>query len=76
MRACSARQVGIIAELMRNVTRLRGFLMLNKKITRKEFLKTGLLGIIAILAMPIFRIFSVRKDVSHKEARYYKNLAG
>jgi len=50
--------------------------MFNKKITRKEFLKMGFLGILAILAMPIFRIFTSRSNVSHKDARYYKNLAG
>ena len=50
--------------------------MFNTKITRKEFLKRTLLGFMAILAMPLFRLFSSKKDVSHKEARYYKNLAG
>ncbi len=50
--------------------------MLGKKITRKAFLKTGFLGVVAILAAPIFRIFSARKDVSLKEAKYYKDLAG
>jgi len=50
--------------------------MLNKKITRKEFLKAGLLGILAVLALPIFKIFSARDNVSHKDASYYKKLAG
>ena len=50
--------------------------MLHKKITRKEFLKTGLLGVLAIIALPFFKIFGARDKVSHKEAKYYKNLAG
>ena len=50
--------------------------MFNKKITRKEFLRTGFLGILAILALPILKMFSARDKVSHKEAKYYKNLAG
>ena len=50
--------------------------MLNKKITRKDFLKAGVLGILTVLALPILKIFSARDNVSHKEARYYKNLAG
>jgi len=50
--------------------------MLNKKITRKEFLKMGFLGILVIFTLPIFRKFATKHDVSHKDARYYKNLAG
>ncbi|NQT75707.1 MAG: hypothetical protein HQ566_04205 [Candidatus Omnitrophica bacterium] len=50
--------------------------MLTKKITRKEFLKTGFLGIVAVLAAPILKILGPRPNVSHKDARYYKNLAG
>ncbi|MBU1147347.1 MAG: hypothetical protein KKD11_03255 [Candidatus Omnitrophica bacterium] len=46
--------------------------MLNRKITRSEFLKTGVLGILGILFAPLLKIIP-RK---HKEARYYKNLAG
>ena len=50
--------------------------MLHKKITRKDFLKTGFLGILAILLVPILKMFRAREDTSHKDARYYKNLAG
>jgi len=50
--------------------------MLNKKITRKEFLKTGFLGIMAMIAMPLLRLFNLKANISHKDGRYYKNLAG
>lgn len=50
--------------------------MLDRKITRKEFLKTGFLGIMTLLALPISRMFGPRDNVSHKDARYYKDLAG
>ncbi|MBU4343539.1 MAG: hypothetical protein KJ902_01170 [Candidatus Omnitrophica bacterium] len=50
--------------------------MLKKQITRKEFLKTGFLGILTILALPLSRIFSIKDNVSRKDAKYYKELAG
>lgn len=50
--------------------------MFSKKITRKEFLKTGFIGILAIFTLPLFKLFSFRGNVSRKDARYYKNLAG
>jgi len=50
--------------------------MIDKKITRKEFLKIGFFGILSILAMPVLKLFGGGKEVSHKEARYYKDLAG
>jgi|GEM_PF-1003755 len=50
--------------------------MMNKKITRKQFFKAGFLGIMAIIAMPLLRLFNPRPDISRKDARYYKNLAG
>lgn len=50
--------------------------MFNKKITRSDFLKTGFIGILAFLALPIFKIFASRNNVSQKDARYYRNLAG
>ncbi|MFH1478780.1 MAG: hypothetical protein ABIG92_03265 [Candidatus Omnitrophota bacterium] len=46
-----------------------------KKITRKDFMKTGILGIIAFIIAPIVKTFSAKKD-SYKDARHYKNLAG
>ena len=50
--------------------------MFNKKITRKEFLKSGFIGMLAVLTVPIYKILNARRNVSHKEASYYKNLAG
>ena len=50
--------------------------MFTKKITRKEFLKSGFLGILAILVLPFFKMLGTRDKVSRKEAKYYKNLAG
>ncbi|MBU0758807.1 MAG: hypothetical protein KKC66_01480 [Candidatus Omnitrophica bacterium] len=50
--------------------------MLNKKLTRKEFLKVVFLGLAAIIAMPLLRLFNIKANVSRKDARYYKNLAG
>ena len=50
--------------------------MFTKKITRKEFLKTGFVGILAILALPVLKMFSNKDKVSHKEARHYKHLVG
>jgi|GEM_PF-4075607 len=49
--------------------------MFNNKISRREFLKIGILAILAVLTLPLFKnIFN--KKVSRKEARYYKTLAG
>lgn len=52
--------------------------MVHKKITRKEFLKAGILGMLAALIVPILKIFDNGKDTGHKykEARFYKNMAG
>ena len=50
--------------------------MSDSKITRKEFLKAGLFGIVVILIAPVLRLFNNRINVSHKNAGYYKNLAG
>ncbi|MFH1854127.1 MAG: hypothetical protein ABH815_02320 [Candidatus Omnitrophota bacterium] len=50
--------------------------MLDKKITRKEFFKIGLLGIFAALAAPFLRLLNSRPNISYKDAKYYKNLAG
>ncbi len=50
--------------------------MFNKKITRSDFLKTGFFGILAFLALPIFKMFTNKDNVSQKDAKYYKNLAG
>ena len=50
--------------------------MLNQRITRAEFLKRGLLGILALLATPLLKLFGTRGNVSQKDAKYYKDLAG
>jgi len=50
--------------------------MLRKKITREKFLKLSFLGILAILVLPVFRMFSNKSNVSRRDARYYRNLAG
>lgn len=50
--------------------------MFTKKITRGEFLKIGFLGMLVVLALPLLKILRQRKNISHKNARYYKNLAG
>ena len=50
--------------------------MFREKITRREFLKTALTGILAVLALPLLRFFGNRNNISHKDARYYKNLSG
>jgi hypothetical protein len=50
--------------------------MFNSKITRREFLKRGFLVILAILAFPILKILRMPEKVSHKDASYYKKLAG
>ena len=54
----------------------REVLMLKRKITRGEFLKAGFFGILAVLVLPVFRMFSNKSNVSRRDARYYKNLAG
>ena len=50
--------------------------MLDKRITRKEFLKVSFLSSLALLVMPVFRIFKTRDKEPYKEASYYKDLAG
>lgn len=50
--------------------------MINKKITRKEFLRIGFFGTLSVLAIPVLRLFGGQKEVSHKEACYYKDLVG
>lgn len=50
--------------------------MFNKKITRAEFLKVSLIGILSFLALPALRRFFRKDNTARKDARYYKNLAG
>ena len=50
--------------------------MFTRKFTRKEFVRKGFLAVMVILVSPIFKIFTSRTNISHKDARYYKNLAG
>ncbi|MFH1782619.1 MAG: hypothetical protein ABH848_03280 [Candidatus Omnitrophota bacterium] len=50
--------------------------MIDKKITRRDFLKTGIFGIMALIVAPVMRMFSIKKKDSYKEAQHYKKLAG
>ncbi len=50
--------------------------MSEKRFTRKEFLKMAGFAIIAALAMPLIKKMKFFKFSEHKEARYYKKLAG
>jgi hypothetical protein len=50
--------------------------MLNKNITRAEFLRKSIVGAIAILVIPVLRISGHSGNVSDKNAKYYKDLAG
>ena len=50
--------------------------MFDQKITRAEFLKSSILGMITVLFIPVLRIFNHKENVSNKDARHYKNLAG
>lgn len=47
-----------------------------KKITRKEFLKLAGFGMFTILVLPGLKKLNFFKKGQHKEAKYYKNLAG
>lgn len=49
--------------------------MLDKKITRNEFLKIAGFGIFAMLVLPGLKKLNLFRK-SHKEARYYEKLAG
>ncbi len=48
---------------------------MDKKMTRKEFLKMAEFTMFAILILPGLKRLNLAKG-AHKEARYYKNLAG
>jgi secreted PhoX family phosphatase len=50
--------------------------MFNNRMSRREFLKRGFLAVLAILTFPILKMLRMPEKVSHKDARYYKNLAG
>ncbi|MDO8603648.1 MAG: hypothetical protein Q7O04_07365 [Candidatus Omnitrophota bacterium] len=49
--------------------------MLDKKITRSEFLKIAGFGIFTVFILPGLKKLDLFKK-SHKEAKYYKKLAG
>jgi len=49
--------------------------MMDKKITRREFLRMAGFGVFTIFILPGLKKLSLFKK-SYKEARYYKNLAG
>lgn len=45
--------------------------------TRKEFLKICGFGILSIFMVPAIKKLQIfKKNVNHKEAKYYKTLAG
>jgi hypothetical protein len=69
LRPCDTGKVGITPNIS-------GGTMSDKKITRAEFLKSSILGIITVLFIPVLRIFNHKENVSNKNARHYKNLAG
>ena len=50
--------------------------MLEKNITRKEFLKMAGFAAMAGFAVPLIKKMKFFKFSGHKEARYYKKLAG
>jgi len=49
--------------------------MLNKKMTRRDFLKTAWFGVFAVFLLPSLKQLSIFKK-SYKEARHYERLAG
>ncbi len=49
--------------------------MIDKKMTRKEFFKMAGFGVFTVLILPGLKRLNLAKS-AHKEARYYKNLAG
>ncbi|MEK7867768.1 MAG: twin-arginine translocation signal domain-containing protein [Candidatus Omnitrophota bacterium] len=48
---------------------------MDKKITRRDFLKLAGFGVFTVLILPGLKRLNLAKG-AHKEARYYKNLAG
>lgn len=50
--------------------------MFDKKVTRREFLKMVGFAMMAIFAIPLIKKMNFFKSNGHKEARYYKKLAG
>ena len=50
--------------------------MIDKKISRRDFMKAGIFGIIALIIAPAMKILGIKKKDTYKEARHYKKLAG
>ena len=48
---------------------------MDRKMTRKEFLRMTGFGIFTVLILPAVKKLNLFRK-SHKEARYYKKLAG
>ena len=51
---------------------------MDRKITRKEFLKFAGFGVLTLLILPKFKKFNLfnKRPHDYKEAKYYKKLAG
>ena len=49
---------------------------MDKKIMRKDFMKVGFFGIIALIIAPAIKTLGIKKKDSYKEARHYKRLEG
>jgi len=50
--------------------------MMDRKITRKEFLKMAGFGALAVWILPGMKKLKLFKKAQYKEAKYYKTLAG
>ncbi|MFA4991742.1 MAG: hypothetical protein WC569_04095 [Candidatus Omnitrophota bacterium] len=50
--------------------------MFDKKVTRGEFLRMAGFAMIAAFVIPLIKRAIFFKSSGHKEARYYKKLAG
>jgi len=49
--------------------------MMDRKMTRKEFLRMAGFGVFTVFLLPILKKLSIFKK-SYKEARHYEKLAG
>ncbi len=49
---------------------------MDRKVTRKEFLKMAAIGVAAVFILPALKKMNLFRKTQYKEARYYKKLAG
>ncbi|MDP2981084.1 MAG: hypothetical protein Q8N67_03360, partial [Candidatus Omnitrophota bacterium] len=54
---------------------LRGGFMMDRKMTRKEFLRMAGFGVFTVFLLPSLKKLNISKK-SYKEARHYEKLAG